>query len=111
MMPTKLFWRNELKLSELKSIIMECIEELNESGPADRYRKKHGKIQDQGTDRLSTMKPGEYQTRKTRTRNSPEKNIVFDLTPPMHPKNIGILTSRSRRGSFKRIGKMGDRKQ
>lgn len=38
-----------MKLSELKSIIRECIEELDESGPARRNRRKSGEhMQDIG---------------------------------------------------------------
>lgn len=83
-----------MKLSELKSIIMECIEEItmDESGPADRFRKKHGKIQDTGEDPLAYKSGLKDSSGKLKSRNYRPRSWELDtkITAPdsTHKHNI-----------------------
>jgi len=82
-----------MKKSELKSIIMECIDEvLNEDGESGKYRKEHGKIQDTGEDKL-TKKVGSTGRNKfdkklrRRTTSGPDPIIKTSHIPTSKENN------------------------
>jgi len=99
-----------VKKSELKSIIRECIEELylDESGPADRHRRKtHYKYKQDG---LSSTDPN-FGVMKTLDKKSGLRNIMKKMEDegrPLsfikaYPSNVNVNSDRYTNDPYKYV--------